>query len=165
MAVKNDIIIGALRDHIDYDPSRYALTARNELDVLARQNEEYANEVRRRRKVLTKARRRAILTEDQYGDISQLALRRRVHTRLAMALDAVAADDDQVARIIEGAQQAASDEIRDAMSARLVRLAIDWRDPEYEQLRAERIQMFVLVNLSLLKSAHAVANGTALNEY
>lgn len=165
MAVKNDIIIGALRDHIDFDPARYAQTARHELDVLARQNDEYGKRVGRLRKDLARSGRVHLLTEDERADISQFALRRRVHRKLADALDAVAGDDDQVARIVEDAQRAASNEIREAVSARLIRLAIDSRDPEYEERRADRLEMLLLVNLAMLRSEHAVASGTALNEY
>ena len=165
MAVKNDIIIGALRDHIDYDPARYAQAARHELDLLARQNDEYGKRVRRLGKDLARSGRVHLLTEDERADISQFALRGRVHKKLADALDAVAADDDQVSHIVEGAQRAASDEIRDAVSARLIRQAIDSRDPEYEERRADRLEMLLLVNLATLKAEHAAASGTARNEY
>lgn len=164
MAVKNDIIVGALRDHADYDLERYAATARNELRMLARQNEEYARRVSGLREDLTKSGRKAALSSDEWRDVHQLALRRRVHERLAIDLDAVANDGDHVARIVEHARRAASDEISDAVSTRLIRLAIDWRDPEYEQRRAARTEMFVHVDLALLASAHATANGK-LNEY
>ena len=165
MAVKNDIIIGALRDHVDYDPARYARTARHELGVLARQNDEYGRRVGRLRKELTRSGRVHLLTEDERGDISQYALRGRVHKKLADALNAVAGDETQVALIVEGAQQAASDEIRDAVSSRLIRLAIDARDPEYEERRAERLEMLRLVNLAMLESERAAASGAARNEY
>ncbi len=165
MAVKNAIIVGALREHSDYDPARYARAAQHELHVLARQNEEYGKRVRGLRKVLARSGRVHLLTEDERADISQFALRRRVHKKLALALDAVAADDAQVARIVEDARQAASAEIRDAVSARLIRLAIDRRDPDYEDRRAERIEVFRLVNLALLEAAHSARNGTAHNEY
>lgn len=161
MAVKNDIIVGALGEHIDYDPARYAATAKNELRRLARQNEEYARRVSRLRKVLTRARRRSALTDGKRRDIGQLALRRRVNKKLAVALHTVANDRRHVARIVERARDAASDEISDAVTTRLIRLAIDWRDPEYEQRRAARTEMFVHVDLALLRSA----SGPAVNEY
>ena len=165
MAVKNDIIIGALREHRDYKRTRYADAARDELGVLAKQNTEYGKRVRGLRKVLARSGRFHLLTEDERADIAQFALRRRVHKKLAAALDAVARDDLQVARLVEEAQVAASDEIREAVSARLVRLAIDWRDPDYEERRAERLEMFRLVNLTLLESTHAAESGAARNEY
>ena len=45
MAVKNGIIVGALRDHSDYDPERYAALARHELEQVARENDEDSTRV------------------------------------------------------------------------------------------------------------------------
>lgn len=165
MAVKNDIIIGALRDHRDYKRTRYADSARDQLRVLAKQNTQYGKRVRGLRRVLARSGRFRLLTEDERVDIAQFALRHRVHKKLAAALDAVSRDDYQVARIVEEAQLAASDEIRDAVSARLVRLAVNGRDPDYEERRTERLEMFRLVNLALLESTHAAGSGAARNEY
>jgi len=162
MAVKNDIIIGALREHVDFDPARYAETARDELSLLARQNEEYARRVSRLRNELAKGRR---LTEDQRGDLNQYTLRQRVHKRLTLALDAEAADDERVALLVERAQRAASEEIRDAVSARLISLAIDPSEPEYAEKRADRLDMFLLVNMALLTSKHAAAGAPDDSDY
>jgi len=155
MAVKNDIIIGALREHVDYDPARYAATAREELSLLARQNEEYAERVGRLRKDVGKHRWGLDLTEDQRGDLTQFALRLQVHKRLTLALDTEAAAEDHVAVLVERAQREASEEIRDAVSTRLISLAIDPTEAEYAERRADRLDMFVLVNLALLKASHA----------
>ncbi|MDH6235613.1 hypothetical protein [Cryobacterium sp. CG_9.6] len=157
MAVKNDIIIGALRDHADYDPARYAETARNELSLLARQNEEYAERVGRLRKDLSKSHWGFDLTDDQRGDLAQFALRMQVHNRLTVALDAEAAADDRVAQLVDRAQRAASEEIRDAVSTRLISLAIDPHAADYAEKRADRLEMFLLVNLALLKASRAEA--------
>ncbi|TFC52197.1 hypothetical protein E3T26_06135 [Cryobacterium sp. TMT1-21] len=165
MAVKNDIIVGALRDNLDYDPAVYAAAARKELTLVAHQNEEYGLRVGHLRKTLTKARWSADITADQRHDISQLALRRRVHKKLALALMHVAEDDEQVARIVERAQHVASDEISAALSARLIRLAIDSRDPDYERERAERTEMFVQIDLAVLALNHGVATGAAESDY
>ncbi|TDW30369.1 hypothetical protein [Cryobacterium psychrophilum] len=158
MAVKNDIIIGALRDHIDYDPARYAATARDELGLLARQNEEYAERVGGMRKEVGKNRWGFDLTEDQRGDLAQYSLRLQVHKRLTLALDTEAADEDHVAHLVERAQREASEEIRDAVSTRLISLAIDPREAEYAERRADRLDMFLLVDLALLKASHAESN-------
>jgi hypothetical protein len=165
MAVKNGIIVGALGDHFDYDPARYAVLARDELDRLIRQNDEDARRVGRLRRALTTARWSSSLTEDQRGDVSQLALRRRVHKKLAAALGAVAGDGEHVARLVEGARRAASDEINDAVTARLIRLSIDARDPDYEQRRAARTEMLVHLDLALLKLTHAAGAGPAGSDY
>ncbi|MBC7442798.1 MAG: hypothetical protein H7311_09805 [Ramlibacter sp.] len=165
MAVKNDIIVGALRDNLDYDPAVYALAARNELTLVAHQNEEYGLRVSHLRKTLTQARWSTDITDDQRHDISQLALRRRVHKKLAVALMHVAEDAEQVARIVERAQRVASDEISAALSARLIRLAIDWRDPCYERERAERTEMLVQIDLAVLALNHDAATGAAESDY
>lgn len=165
MAVKNDIIVGALGEHSDYDPEHYAAMARHELHLLTRQNEEYALRVKRMRKALVKSRWSSDLSEDQIHDISQLKLRRRVHEKLAVALEAVAADDDRVARLVRRAQRAASDEVSDAVSSRLITLNIDRRDPDYEERRAARTEVFLHIDLALLKLKHDAAIGADVSDY
>jgi hypothetical protein len=165
MAVKNDIIVGALGDHTDYDPERYAAAARHELHLLTRQNQQYARRVKGMRKELTRSRWTSDLTEDQHHDISQLKLRRRVHVKLAEALEAVAADDDKVARLVRRAQRAASDEVRDAVSSRLIRLNIDWHDPDYKARRAARTEVFLHIDLALLKLKHDAATDLSSSDY
>ena len=165
MAVKNDIIVGALGDHTDYDPERYAAAARHELHVLTRQNEQYARRVKLLRKDLIRSRWTSDLTDDQQHDIIQLKLRRRVHEKLAEALEAVAADDDRVARLVRRAQRAASDEVSDAVSSRLIRLNIDGHDPDYEARRAARTEVFLHIDLALLKLKHDAANDPSASDY
>ncbi|TFC81583.1 hypothetical protein E3T23_06270 [Cryobacterium cheniae] len=165
MAVKNDIIVGALGDHADYDPERYAAAARHELHLLTRQNEQYARRVKDLRRELTRSRWTTDLTEDQHHDIIQLKLRRRVHEKLAEALEAVAADDDKVARLVRRAQRAASDEISDAVSSRLIKLNIDSHDPDYETRRAARTEVFLHIDLALLKLRHDEATGLSASDY
>jgi hypothetical protein len=165
MAVKNDIIVGALREHFDYDPARYADNARNELHHLARQNEEYARRVSRMGRELSSMKRRRNLTDDQRHDLKQFALRFRVHERLTLALDAVADDDDHVARIVASAQRSASEEVSSAVSSKLIELAVDESEPDYARHRSERLEAFVLINLAMLKSTHDAATGPEINEY
>lgn len=165
MAVKNDIIVGALREHFDYDPERYADNARTELNRLARQNEEYARRVSRMSQELAAMKRRRSLTDDQRHDLKQFALRFRVHEQLTLALDAVADDDDQVVRIVASAQRSASEEVSSAVSSKLIELAVDQREPDYAEHRGERLEAFVLINLAILKAKHDAATGPEMNEY
>ena len=151
MAVKNDIIVAGLAEHADYDLARFADSARREMLALARENQESGERVRAERKELTSSTWRYDLTQDQLMDLRKLKLRRRVHKLLAAALVAVADDGEQLARLVRDAQKAASDELQDAMHTRLMRLSIDPRDPEYQRRRAERTEMFLLVDLALLK--------------
>jgi len=147
MAVKNHIIVGALREHLNFDRLAYAETARSELDTLARQNEEYAERVGDLRKDIIKRRWKTELTDDQKGDLVQLALRRRVHERLAIALDTVSRDTDALQDLVRDAQQDASREIGSALSTKLMQV-VDRRDPNYERGRAFRLQTLISVDLA-----------------
>jgi hypothetical protein len=146
MAVKNRIIIGALREHRDYDQAEYAAIAQHELHLLALQNTDTA------RRVLANVRWTESLSEDQRLDLRQLTRRRRVHRRLAVALHEVAADDAQVARLVEQAQADASQEIGRALSARLIAQDVDRREPDYEKRRADRARDLVSIDLAALRS-------------
>jgi hypothetical protein len=165
MAVKNNIIVGALREHFDYDSGRYADDARSELHRLARQNEEYGRRVSRMSRELASLKRRWGITDDQRHDLKQFALRFRVHERLTLALDAVADDDEQVARIVASAQRSASEEVSSAVSSKLIELAVDQREPDYAEHRRERLEAFVLINLALLKAKHEAATKPEVNDY
>lgn len=150
MAVKNRIIVGALRDHRNFDRLEYAEIATRELRVLARQNEEYGKRVSKIRSELAKPRLFIELSEDERTDLHQLALRRRVHEGLTIALKAVAADSVQVASLVESAQQDAGAEITGAVAARLVAQVVDRREPNYELQRADRTRTLVDLDLAAL---------------
>jgi hypothetical protein len=152
MAVKNRIIIGALREHRDYDQAEYAAIAQHELHLLALQNTDTARRVGRLRRALANVRWTESLSEDQRLDLRQLTRRRRVHRRLAVALHEVAADDAQVARLVEQAQADASQEIGRALSARLIAQDVDRREPDYEKRRADRARDLVSIDLAALRS-------------
>ncbi|MGY4856463.1 hypothetical protein [Cryobacterium sp. AP23] len=165
MAVKNDIIVAGLAEHADYDLARFADTTRRELLALASENLESAIRVGHQRKELTSSTWRLDLSQDQLMDIRQLKLRKRVHKRLAAALVAVAEDEEHVARLVLDSQSAASEEIQAAMQARLMRLSIDPLDPDYQLHRAERTEMFLMVDLALLKLKADEAAGFGPGEY
>ncbi|TFD55160.1 hypothetical protein E3T55_01690 [Cryobacterium frigoriphilum] len=150
MAVKNHILVGALREHLDFEGADYSATARHELDVLARQNEEYGVRVTEMRDELVKARWKLELTRDQRADVKQFALRRRVHDRLTAELDAVSQDDAQVSTIVEKAREDASHEFAQALAAKLIRQNVDGTEPDYERKLAERRSAFVRIDLAKL---------------
>ena len=155
MAVKNHIIVGALREHRDFADADYAAAVRTELNRLVRQNEEDAERTGRLRKILARQRSAFEVTDDRRLDVRQLGLRRRVHLKLAAALRTVADDDAQVAALLDRARQDASEEIRSALAARLADQVIDRRDADYVQRRAERIRALVGTDLAALRSSVA----------
>lgn len=150
MAVKNHILVGALREHLNFEGADYSVTARHELDVLARQNEEYSVRVSRMRDVLVKDRWKLELTRDQRADVRQFALRRRVHDRLTVELDALSQDDDRVSAIVDKARADASHEFAQALAAKLIRQNVDGTEPDYERKLAERRAAFVRIDLAKL---------------
>ncbi|TFC68204.1 hypothetical protein [Cryobacterium sp. TMT2-4] len=152
MAVKNHIIVGALREHRDFADADYTAAVRSELVRLATQNEEDAERVGRQRKVLSRQRSAFEITDDDRLHVRQLALRRSVHLKLAGALRAVAADDEQVADLLKRARTDASEEIGAALAARLVEQVVDRREPDYAQRRAERVRVLVNTDLAALMS-------------
>ena len=165
MAVKNDIIVAGLAEHADYDRARFAEATRRELQSLAEENRDSGERVRAQRKELTSMTWRYDLSQDQLMDLRQLKLRRRVHKRLALALRNLADDEEQVARLVAEAQHAASEEVQDAMHTRLMRLSIDPLDPDYQLHRAERTEMFLLVDLALLQLKADEAAGQSQGDY
>ncbi|MBX0301502.1 hypothetical protein K2F54_16125 [Cryobacterium sp. 1639] len=165
MAVKNDIIVSGLAEHADFDPARFAATTRRELLALAEENRESAIRVARQRKDLKASTWRLDLSDDQQMDIRQFKKRTRVHKKLAGALTGVADDDDQIVRLVQEAKNAASAEVQDAMRTRLLRLSIDPSEPDYQLHRAERTEMFLLVDLALLRLKADAAAGDGDDGY
>lgn len=151
MAVKNHIIVGALRDHDDFDESSYQTVARDELIMLAVQNEEDAARVAQERRELASRRWSQGFTEDERLDLVRLARRRRAHKGLALVLHGVAEDEVKLAAIVEDAQRDASYEIRKALAARLIRQTIDGNAPGYARMREERIKYLLAIDFAMLR--------------
>ena len=160
MAVKNHIIVGALREHRDFADSDYAAAVRSELDLLARQNEEDAERVSRQGKDRGRQRSGSEITDDDRLEVRQLALRRRVHLKLAGALRAVAADEVQVTGLLERSRTDASEEVGAALAERLVEQIVDGREPDYAQRRAERVRTLVNTDLAALMSKFRAGPGS-----
>jgi hypothetical protein len=152
MAVKNHIIVGALREHRDFVEADYTAAVRTELKRLVQQNEEDANRVGRQGKALARTRSAFEITDDDRLDVRKLALRRRVHLKVAGALRAVNDDHEQLAELLKRAQTDASEEIGAALADRLVTQIVDRRELDYAQRRAERMRTLVTTDLAALLS-------------
>jgi len=149
MAVKNRIIVGALREHSDFSTEDYASAAREELCRVARQNEADARRVIRARKKLLNLRWTESLGDFRRGDVRQLALRRRVYEALARALRSVSVDEARLAELVESARVDAGDEIAQALTARL--LAMDFEhEPDYLINRFERLNELETIDIPAL---------------
>ena len=152
MALKNRIIVAALRDHNDYDPDLYAALARQELHEVARQNDEDSTRVERLGSHLsrTTGSGKGRELENKRRDVVRLGRRRTLHDHVAERLREIAADDSRVAGIVEKARADALQEINDALSDRLLAQKVDPRQPGYAAARAERMRAVGKIDLAAL---------------
>ena len=155
MAVKNQIIIGALREYADFDAERYVEFAVRQLKKQARQNRADAKRVSREKKRLPSSGLSYDWSELVRLDHKRLAKRRKVHLGLEVALRAVAKDEAKLAEIVTISQHNASDEINAALTTRLGAEVITEHDPDYIIGREERIEELMRVDLEALRQERA----------
>lgn len=156
MAVKNSIIVTALRENLNFDEADYAAIARAELATLSKRNTRDAERVERQRKKLSKSKWTLSFSDDSRQDIVLLARRRKVYERLAEALDEVAADEEQVAALVASAQKDAGAELGAAVTARLLAQAKVPTEPDYLAKREDRMRDLVNIDLAMLKATKVV---------
>jgi hypothetical protein len=152
MAVKNRIIVAALRDHHDYDPALYADVVRQELQEVARQNDEDSTRVERLGSYLarTTGKGKGRELENKRRDVVRLGRRRTLHDHVAERLREIAADDERVGALVEKARADALQEINAALSDRLLAQEVDPRQPGYAAQRAERMRAVGKIDLAAL---------------
>jgi hypothetical protein len=156
MAVKNSIIVTALRENVNFAEADYAAIARIELRALSKRNTHDAERVERQRKRLSKSKWSLSFSEDSRQDIVLLAKRRKVYERLAEALDAVAEDEEGVAALVASAQADAGAELGAAVTARLIAQATVPDEPDYRAKRADRMRDLVNIDLAMLTATKTV---------
>jgi len=147
MAVKNKIIVGALRDRKPYVPEDYLDAAREEIDSLATENEAL------RSRVVKNADRHATgkdkpLTKNQKAEKRRLELLDGVYQHLAETLRATRNDEDEVAELVEIARRDAWSEIGDAWTTKFGEEMLSAPDPDYERKKAGRIQELIYIDLA-----------------
>lgn len=155
MAVKNRMIVAALRDGLSYDHTRFVLFAIERLAELADHEATSAERVRERR---ARQSPHPQLTAAEARDES--VRREEIHTGLGAALTALASDPVELDRILTGAREDALGE----MTANLSSAAIDDSaitvDDDYGVGKDERVAALLFIDLSEL----AFAQGTSLEE-
>lgn len=156
MAVKNSIIVTALRENVNFAEADYAAIVRAELAALSKRNIHDAERVEKQRKKLSKSKWSLSFSDDSRQDIVLLARRRKVYERLAAALDAVAEDEEKVAELVASAQKDAGAELGAAVAARLIAQAKVPTEPDYQAKREERMRDLVNIDLAMLKATKTV---------
>jgi hypothetical protein len=149
MAIKNRLIVAALRDRLDYDGEALAEAARREFGLLARENDDTADRLEQLREIEEANGE----PEFAVGDVraTQHAAHRRrprIHRALAAALREQAEDDARVADLVERARIDAWEEIGREITGQVREREFDARlDPDYERVRTIRIRRFVAEDL------------------
>ena len=155
MAVKNQMIVAALRDGLSYDHTRFMLFAVGRLTDLADHEDAAAERVRERR---ARPGVHPTLTPAEARDES--LRREEIHTGLSAALRSLAADSTQLDVILSGAREDALTDI----TANLADTAGDDSgvtvDDDYGVGKDERVAALLFIDLSEL----AFARGTSLEE-
>lgn len=146
LALKNRIIVGALRHNRDFDLPTLMDFARVELRRLAEENDETADRLEQERARANPAP--APPNESARKARSREDHRRRpgIHRLLAAALRAEAEKDDAVEALVNQARDSAAAEISAAVEARLLSQRAD-SDPDYRAERAGRIAEFIELDL------------------
>ena len=115
IAVKNLLIVRALRDGADYEESWWLATVAREFEVIADEKEADAARVAADRAVAKQRKGKARHPADyRTRDVPKLKKRMRILLAIAARLRALATDDDAVRRLMAEARQGALDEIASA---------------------------------------------------
>lgn len=115
IAVKNLLIVRALRDNADFDEQWWRAAAAREFELLAEENEADATRLGAVRADTKKRRGRALHPADfRARDAPVLRRRIRILRKIATRLRELAADEDAVLALVAEARQAALDEITTA---------------------------------------------------
>lgn len=161
MAVKNRLIISALREGNDFDLDGLKAAAREEMLAQADENDATAARLRDEAKGHVAAKGPEPLeTGEVPGSVKKREAeehRRRpiVHDRLAEVLREDAADDEAVTRIVDQARQDAWDEVGREFAKRLKPPGfVPDNLEDYERMRAGRVRKLVSVDLAALQKQH-----------
>lgn len=126
IAVKNLLIVRALREHADYDEQWWRDAVAREFELLAGENEADATRLEGVRADTKKKRGRA-LTPDDYRARDAPVLKRRIRIlrRIATRLREIATDEDAVLTLVGEARQSALHEITTARHDPSPRATVD----------------------------------------
>ena len=158
MALRNRVIVDALRERKDVDRDALARLAAGELETLASHERESADRVRTRRERQQAAdatRKRSALDPD---DIDESHRREELHRRMADAFAERSTDVARLADIVERSLTDAWSEIGPVFLERAgERSLVADRDPQYEQQRDDRVGDLLALDLAALAKQRGVA--------
>ncbi len=140
LAVKNILIIRALRDSKDFDLDWYLEATRHEFELMA--DEKLRDADRIADSSISAAQRRGRPTRfDDFRahDVQHLDVREQIARSLGERLRAASADDDFIRGQVALAQEAAADELSRAITVRIISQNVG--DADYAEQREARLQL------------------------
>lgn len=162
MQVKNEIIMNALKEHVDYDAAQIREMVRASCEDLALEREKDALHISRMRNEIRDTGRSS-WSESDYGNDDNRTLRHRqeVYEQVAAQLRERAADSNYLESTAERARQAAWYEIGDSLADRATHPYYSGGDnDEYRSERDGRIEQLISKDLTaLIREQAAKAEG------
>jgi hypothetical protein len=152
MAVKNAIIVAALRDGRPYDGGEVARIVRAELHGLANENQSNSERLGQLAEEVLLPHEKNVGSENyNKRDNPALLQRSGIHDRVSDELRRLSADDEYIAQVVETARAAAWIEVGGAIQARLLRTAPPPPDPRYDEEKDARLKSLLKVDLHALE--------------
>ncbi len=154
LALKNEILVHILAKGEDFETDRFVDDARRALLTLAVEAEADADRTHAERKAATGRFSDSSGTHDYRSrDVGNLRRRRRQSLRIAKELRARAEDEAELRKLIADAREAAWHEVAGNIDRTLrIEAARPDLEPDYEQMRAARMQALRMVDLPRLRS-------------
>ncbi len=159
LSLKNTILVHTLADGEDFDAERYVPEARAALEALAAEAEADAARTERERKRARTRHSDSDGTHDYRSrDVRNLRRREKQSLHVATELRARAEDDVELHKLIADARDAAWAEVAGNID-RVLRIEASRPDlePDYERMRAARMQALRLVDLPKLRANRRTA--------
>ncbi|MGC5170319.1 hypothetical protein ACPW96_03075 [Micromonospora sp. DT81.3] len=156
LSVKNNILVGTISLGEPFEASRFVPVARDALLLLATEAEDAASLAKRQRKAAWGQYSQPDGTHDYRDrDVKNLRRRGRQYLRVAKELRRRGDDPDALAELVEAAREAAWADVESNLERRLrVEGMRPESDPDYERMRAARMQSLRLVDLERLAAQH-----------
>ena len=152
MALKNSVVVGALRGSEPYSEARYAADARDVLESLAAEADAVADRIEATRRVTGALKGEAGHVHDyRVADEDNLERREEASRSMARVLRERCADDEYLSRLVTRARNEAWGEISAAIEASLQRGYVPpVSDDSYQRDRDNRIKLLISEDLAAL---------------
>lgn len=160
LSLKNTILVHILADGEDFDPERYVPEARAALETLAGEAEADAARTEAERRRAKSRHSESDGTHDYRArDVRNLRRRAKQSLHVANELRERAQDEDELHKLIGDARHAAWSEVAKNID-RTLRIEASRPDlePDYDRMRAARMQALRLVDLPKLRAHRRTAS-------